>query len=287
MEKVSIIIPSYNCGPYLEDAVASALNQTYDNFEIVVVNDGSTDNTEDVIKRFIKENPEKIKYFYQDNKGLPVARNKAIKESQGEYIALLDADDELMPDALEKCVMAMKHANAEWCISDLLHVDSKGEEVYFSEVPQDNYILNILKKDFVRISPLFRKKSLFDVGLYDENQLVRVDWNLNIKLFKVGKKFVYINEPLYKYKIREKSMVKSNLKNVLFFTKRILKRHHKSFADNGNIEASKIYAYHLRIIAWRYFSELCDFIKGTSCLLESIRYYLIYLSKTRKLRQSL
>lgn len=86
---VSVIIPTYNRAGFLEEALKSVLNQTYSNLEIIVVDDGSTDNTKEVLKPF----KDKIKYFYQENKGPAAAKNTGLKSANGEYIAFLDSDD--------------------------------------------------------------------------------------------------------------------------------------------------------------------------------------------------
>ena len=87
--KVSVIIPVYNCELYIAQAIESVLNQTYTDYEIIVINDGSTDNTYQVLQPYMK----KIRYFSQKNKGLSATRNQGIKMAKGKLISLLDADD--------------------------------------------------------------------------------------------------------------------------------------------------------------------------------------------------
>lgn len=96
---VSVIIPSYNAGKFIAAAVDSVLGQTYKNYEIVVVDDGSTDNTKEVLKPYIDQG--KIRYIYQENKKQAAARNNGIKHSRGELLAFLDADDVWLPGKLE------------------------------------------------------------------------------------------------------------------------------------------------------------------------------------------
>lgn len=100
LPKVSVIIPTYNCAKYLLIAVNSVLNQTFHDFEIIIVDDGSTDNTKEILKNYIKEYQNKIRYFYQENNGPGAARNKGIKEAKGEYVAFLDSDDKLVENSL-------------------------------------------------------------------------------------------------------------------------------------------------------------------------------------------
>ena len=99
---VSIIIPTYNRAHLIGRAIQSVLNQTYQNFEIIVVDDGSTDNTEEMIKEFQKHD-KRIKYIrHEKNRGGAAARNTGIKVARGEYIAFQDSDDEWLPEKLEK-----------------------------------------------------------------------------------------------------------------------------------------------------------------------------------------
>ncbi len=97
MKLVSVVIPSYNCAIYIAKAIQSVLDQSYWNTEIIVVDDGSTDETRDIIQPFMKD----IVYIYQENKGVPVARNRGMAEASGEYIAFLDADDRWRNNKLE------------------------------------------------------------------------------------------------------------------------------------------------------------------------------------------
>ena len=97
---VSVIIPSYNAARYVAEAVASALAQTYQPLEIILINDGSTDDTEEVILPYVG----KVRYFYQPNRGLSVTRNRAIALARGELIAFLDADDVWLPEKLARQV---------------------------------------------------------------------------------------------------------------------------------------------------------------------------------------
>lgn len=100
---ISVVIPTYNYAGFLSKAVESVLGQTYKNFEIIIVDDGSTDNTRSLIK---KEWP--VRYFYQENKGVAAARNTGIEQSKGDYLVFLDADDWLQPDALEQNLLVIK-----------------------------------------------------------------------------------------------------------------------------------------------------------------------------------
>ena len=97
---VSVIIPTYNSSQYIKEAIDSVLAQTYKNFEIIVIDDGSTDNTKEVLAPYLSV----IKYIYKNNGGPASARNRGIKEANGEFVAFLDADDVWKPDRLARGV---------------------------------------------------------------------------------------------------------------------------------------------------------------------------------------
>jgi len=106
---VSVIIPTYNRAHLVGRSIQSVINQTYQDFEIIVVDDGSTDNTEDIIKEFQKKD-KRIKHIkHNKNKGGSAARNTGIRAARGEYIAFLDSDDEWMPTKLEKQTSYFNH----------------------------------------------------------------------------------------------------------------------------------------------------------------------------------
>ena len=106
MPKVSVIIPAYNCAHYICHAVDSVLAQTFPDFELVVVDDGSTDNTRELLKQYGSQ----IKYIYQQNKDMTAARNTGINHSSGEYIAFLDSDDIWLANKLERQIVLLDQA---------------------------------------------------------------------------------------------------------------------------------------------------------------------------------
>ena len=115
--KVSVIIPVYNVGPYLEEALSSLCQQTLSDIEIIAVNDGSTDNSEDILKKF-QEQDRRIKYFNQANRGQSAARNEAMKHATGEYIYFMDSDDVIDTDALRQCYEYANLTQADFIFFD-------------------------------------------------------------------------------------------------------------------------------------------------------------------------
>lgn len=124
---VSIIMPTYNCGGFIGYALESVITQTYSNWEILIVDDCSTDNTAETVARFIKRD-ERIKYIkLEKNSGAAIARNKAIEMAVGEYIAFLDSDDLWKPQKLEKQISFMKRNLYNFTCTSYTKVDEQGE----------------------------------------------------------------------------------------------------------------------------------------------------------------
>ena len=118
MVKVSVILPVYNVAQYLDETFTSLLNQTLQEIEIIAVNDGSTDNSEEIIKKYAQKD-QRIKYFSQKNQGQSVARNLALQHATGEYIYMMDSDDKLAdPNALRNCYDYAEKNHAEFIFFD-------------------------------------------------------------------------------------------------------------------------------------------------------------------------
>ncbi|WP_294561629.1 glycosyltransferase family A protein [uncultured Traorella sp.] len=133
--KVSIIIPVYNSEQYLARCIESILCQSYQNFEIILINDGSTDHSEDIIKSYITRFPEKFKYEFQKNSGAPVARNKGIDIAHGDYITFVDSDDYLDADFLISLIKY--NEDKDVIISGYKKTD--GEKMLYVKKPKINY----------------------------------------------------------------------------------------------------------------------------------------------------
>ena len=194
---ISVIITTYNRSHYILRAIHSVLNQTIENYEIIVIDDGSTDNTADVLVSLIQT--KKIKYFYQQNNGVSAARNAGVQFSQGEYLAFLDSDDEWNPDKLKSQL-------------DFLQTNNQFRIVYTDEIWMRNNIRvnqkTIHKKSggnifraciqqcLIAPSSVFMEKKLFEeMRGFDESYLVCEDYDLWLKissLYHIG----HINEPL-------------------------------------------------------------------------------------------
>ena len=131
MQKVSVIIPAFNCEKYISEAIDSVLNQTCQNFEIIVIDDGSKDNTGVIVREYLNKYPNKIKDFHQENKGPAAARNLGIRNAKCEYIAFLDADDLWGKEKLEKSINFLEKNNFDWICTSWFKLHTENVVFYF------------------------------------------------------------------------------------------------------------------------------------------------------------
>jgi glycosyltransferase involved in cell wall biosynthesis len=213
---VSIIIPCYNQGQFLAEAIQSLLGQDYQQKEIIVVNDGSTDNTKEVASNFLHA----IKYIEQENKGLSSARNAAILTANGDYIAFLDSDDVLLPGSIARRVEYLEsHPDTAMICSDSIFFNESGPLGLRSELadkPKNPKNFRWETVDYnATISSAMVRRSCFDkIGFFEESIRTSEDWLMFVKL-SLHFNMAYINEPLIKYRLHKDNLSKAiGLNNV-------------------------------------------------------------------------
>jgi len=192
LPKVSILIPCYNADRWVAQAIQSALDQTYPNKEVIVVDDGSTDNSLEIIKRF----GDRIRWESQKNQGGNAARNRLLESSSGEWLQYLDADDYLLPQKISQQVEYLtKVSNADILYSPTVYEywqdDRSRQEIYSIPEPHDPWIL--LARWYLPQtgSPLWRKQALLDVGGWKLDQPCCQEHELYLRLLIAGKQFEY------------------------------------------------------------------------------------------------
>jgi len=270
LTSVSVVIPAYNAAEFVGGAIESVLAQTTDDFEVIVVDDGSADQTAGAVRPYLSDS--RVHYVYQSNRGLPGARNAGAKVSTGEYLAFLDADDFLAPNALEIMRSKLVETGSAWLNVGVLKLDGAHRAVRHPRVPGGDLLLAILENDFITRSPFYPRKEFFAVGMYDEEICIREDWDINIRMIAAGKPFAVVDEPLYHYSRTPGSITTSNLKKLFLYTEILLKKHHKRLADAGSQEIARIYALNMWELARRYSYELRDFRGAAHCIFESLQY---------------
>lgn len=197
---VSVIITNYNYGMYLAEAVESIFNQTYKNIELVIINDGSTDNSDSVIKELLRKNPDKnVVYINRENKGVVYTRNEGIEVAKGEYISYLDADDFFNSDYIEKSHAIAKATNADVVYPNWRFV---GEWMGRPNTNFPEFTLERLQMQDLHCTPAsLIKKSSIGVRRF-EAEKVAEDWDFFIGLSLDGARFKLAKDNYINYRIR-------------------------------------------------------------------------------------
>ena len=193
---ISVIIPTYNRARYVTRAIDSALAQTYKNYEIIVVNDGSTDNTREVLEPYFT----KINYVYQDNQGVSSARNTGIQHATGEWIAFLDSDDEWLPEKLSVQMHEIVQSDNNVCLHTTNHLvihdqNNKTNNFDITGFSKATEIVNIVERPLkyqikygLARTPcaVIKHEALFDAGLFDPELSLYEDQDLMCRLALQG-----------------------------------------------------------------------------------------------------
>ena len=203
--KVSIIVPCYNQANYLPETLDSVLAQTYANWECVIVNDGSPDNTDEVVQHYLVQD-NRFKCIKQPNKGPAAARNEGIENSYGEFILPLDADDLFAPTYLEKAV-AVFSQNADtklvYCKADLFGLEDGPWDL--DDYNYDSFIW----KNCIFCSAMYKRSDYLKTGGYSLNMTHGLeDWDFFLSLLKKDDIVHCINETLFHYRVKEISRTK-------------------------------------------------------------------------------
>lgn len=226
---VSVVIATYNYGSFLAAAIDSVLRQTYPHFEIIVVNDGSTDNTDEVIKVYL--NHPQLRYYKKKNEGQTKTKNFGIREAKGEYVAFLDADDFWEADKLTKQVELFNQNPLVGVVfSHIRLVGSNGEEIP-SEKPKryrGKVTPYLYGYNFICFSSSMVRKELFDKhGMFDESIKMGIDYDLWLRLSLVTE-FDYVPEVLMASRIGHGQM-SDNFEGRQYWARLIEEKFQKKF----------------------------------------------------------
>jgi glycosyltransferase involved in cell wall biosynthesis len=206
MPEVSVIIPTYNSAKYLTDAVDSVLSQTHRDFEVLVIDDGSTDDTPAVIGRY----GDLVRYIRQPNSGVAAARNRGINESLGRYVAFLDADDTWHQDKLKAQVTALRMNPGYLACYTAFTVVS--QDLRPLRITRNKRVYNTLEDLLLRgnvigsICTVLYERSIFDaVGGFDASLSQCADWDMWVRI--AGRtEFLYLDLPLATYRQHDTNM---------------------------------------------------------------------------------
>ena len=212
--KVSVIMSVYNSSCYLQESIESILNQTFTDFEFIIIDDGSRDNTWEILTKYAKQD-QRIKLFSnQENIGLIESLNKGLKLATGEYIARQDADDISMPKRLKNQIMVLNAEPEVVLVSGNLElINSAGQTIDRFKRACDSKLVPWYMLFYNRVAGhsqvMYRKKSVVNLGGYSQGSHHAEDYELWCRLIKVGK-IVIMPQILLKYRVHDKSVSAEN-----------------------------------------------------------------------------
>jgi glycosyltransferase involved in cell wall biosynthesis len=255
---VSVVIPAYNYAHYLPRTLDSILKQDYPNVEIVVVDDGSTDNTREIVASY----GDKIRYVYQQNAGLSAARNTGIKEAKFEYLGFIDADDEWRPTLISRIMGAFQRLPGEFaivaCHYDYIDADSKPLPVK-NLIPIEEREFNcrdfILKTRFTSSSAIITRKAFDTCGTYDvtlrssEDRDIWIRIASKFRVYIVGERLSLIRRHPHNMS-KHADRMKQNIRRVL------QKTYHAKLASHADVLFwAKVLSFYFYQNSWRYRDE--------------------------------
>ena len=284
MPKVSVIIPTYNRAEFLCSAITSVLNQTFHNFEIIVVDDASQDHTREVMNSL---GDKRIRYIrHEKNKGVAATRNTGLVNAKGTYIAFLDDDDEWLPEKLQKQFNLLESCqNIVGVVYTGAFVVRKSDrKILYKVFPNkrgDIFNLILAKNKIAYTSTIFLRRQCFEkIGLFDKSLEFAEDYDMWLRISKEFQ-FEYINELLIKYILHDdKQSLTHNYETVIRDLEILLKKYAPLLEAN-----SKGQSYHYRELGEVY-CRIGDIKKGREAFVRAIKlapleirhYYDLFLS---------
>jgi len=224
--EISVIIPCYNQAHFLEETVQSVLAQTFANWECLIINDGSPDNTGEIALQLV-ESDSRIRYLKKENGGLASARNFGIENSKAKYIFPLDSDDKIAPDYLLKAlheIKTNKDVKVVYCNAELF-----GEETGLWNLPEFS-LQQLANGNMIFCSALFKKEDWEKAGGYDTNMLYGwEDWEFWIHILKNGGTVIKLPFTGFYYRIRNASMIRSMEKHKADYLHSYMAQKHAAF----------------------------------------------------------
>jgi glycosyltransferase involved in cell wall biosynthesis len=259
--KIAVIIPCYNAQKTIQTTLESVLQQTFGQFKIYVVNDGSTDDTSIVLSKFQEKYSEKIDIITQRNQGQARARNRGIQESSEEYIAFIDSDDLWHPEKLEKQFSFLKaNNNIGMCYTQGLEIDEQENKIGTIPVNPlykgDCFQRLILSNNIVASSVMVRRSVLDRVGMFDTSLGACENWDLWLR---ISKEFLidFLDVPLTYYRIHQNNM-SQNSDKMYRNRKKVLEKHLLSSTSKSDLThlIRKAFHKHHKLYGLRLVEEL-------------------------------
>lgn len=283
---VSVIIPSYNRAKYLKYTLDSVQRQTFKDFECIIVNDGSTDNTEEIASKVLLTD-NRFKYIYQNNSGVSAARNSGIAESKGEYLAFLDSDDIWEPQMLQETVKVLNthpDLSVVYGACDLIDQFGKVISQKISPGPSKNYLKDLaISCVFAINSALTRKLVFLKIGMFDTNLNGSEDWDIWLRAADEGFNFGFIDKLFCHYR-RHSNSLSHDIERMRTGAFSLLEKFY-SKQHNFDIVRLKPYSFIFRWLkAAEQWRELENINETQKCLREAEKLYqeVYYIRKYSK-----
>ncbi len=277
--EISVVIPTFNASKHILSSINSIVKQGHDDLEIIVVDDGSTDNTREVIDSLLSKN--NLNYFYKENGGAASARNYGIIKARGKYIGFLDADDTYLPGMISQCIETLDKEDYDLVSVDNYMVYYEGDVEVRREVqayewiekPADELFCMFLDGGAIGgVHKAFFRKDLFDrVGFLDTSLPVYEDLDLWVRIAMYGLKWGHIRQPLVEYNHRGtgSSLFTTSQKRNLDCRLQVMRRY-KQEALHRCPGMKKVYGGNLWNFGRNYLLLYKSYRQGLACLLESM-----------------
>ena len=246
---VSVVIPAFNASEWIAETIESVIDQEYQNFEILVIDDGSTDNTEKIVSSF----GPKVSYYYKINGGQSSARNFGIKNAKGKYIAFLDSDDLWFKQKLKLQIELLEQNKFKWAYTDGIAFDNSTNEILFrfnnkSKQYEGDILIKLFQSCFIPMPTVIVKKEVFsEIGYFNEDHQFRnrEDWEMWIRS---AQKYpiALIPDILAKYRVHQKSVTGTEslierMNGNILVIEQAASREPKRLGKYKNIVLSKLY----------------------------------------------
>jgi len=286
---ISIIMPVYNSTKYLREAIESCLDQTYKNFELILIDDGSKDNSKEIIEFYQKKSTDKINaHFFHKNQGAAAARNKGIKKAKGEYLVFADSDDIQDKERVQQIIKAIKRDKVDMIFNNCLMIEKNGKslerDLGFPEIlnNRNGLLLSLQRNYFWTSLAAVKNDRLIN---FDESLKRSEDYDLFLKLLYYNWEFSFIREPLVKYRLHSNND-SSNYEKSINATIKILNKYpiqnlYIKLKEKGHSEQDIYITFGIMSIIKKeydnsiyYLNKAEELVKDSNTVLLQIFFYL-------------
>lgn len=263
MVNLSIIVPVYNVEKYIKECIDSILNQSFQDFELILVNDGSTDSSGKICNEYSKKD-DRIEVIHKDNGGLSSARNAGIEKAKGLYIGFVDSDDWIHENMYSHMIDYANIQNADIVVCNIMSMRKNGNEIPYTNIKYDisftreEAMSELFKNEIILFSAcnkIFRRE-IFD-GLRYKEGIILEDMDLSYKLFNKANKVYYIHNPYYHYRYNDASILRSKF-NLTRLDEYMVRKEMYEFYRSEIPEIADLVYYYLCDIGSFLFASICN-----------------------------